>query len=80
MDSLSAMPVDQESRLDIADIDYAPRADNLILSDSVQEMLNDFRDTIQHKSRMMSLGLDFRSTLLLYGPPGCGKCRKVSCF
>lgn len=73
MDSLSAMPVDQESRLDIADIDYAPRADNLILSDSVQEMLNDFRDTIQHKSRMMSLGLDFRSTLLLYGPPGCGK-------
>ena len=49
------------------------RVDNLILSDSAQNMLNDFRDTIQNKSKMISLGLEFRSTLLLYGPPGCGK-------
>lgn len=73
MDALTAIPVDQESRLDIADIDYAPGVDNLILSDSVQEMLNDFRDTIRNKNKMMSLGLEFRNTLLLYGPPGCGK-------
>ena len=73
MDALTAMPVDQESRLDIADIDYAPGVDNRILSDSAQSMLNDFRDTIQNKSKMISLGLEFRSTLLLYGPPGCGK-------
>lgn len=73
MDTLTAMPVDQESRLEIADIDYAPNIDNLILSDSVQYMLNDFKDTIQNKSKMMSLGLEFRNTLLLYGPPGCGK-------
>ena len=73
MDALTAMPVDQESRLDIADIDYAPSVDSLILSESVQDMLNDFRDTIQNKSKMMSLGLEFRNTLLLYGPPGCGK-------
>ena len=73
MDALTAMPVDQESRLDIADIDYAPGVDNLILSDSVQEMLNDFRDTVKSKNKMLSLGLEFRNTLLLYGPPGCGK-------
>lgn len=73
MDALTAMPVDQESRLDIADIDYAPGVDNLILSDSVQEMLNDFRDTVKSKNKMMSLGLEFRNTLLLYGHPGCGK-------
>ena len=73
MDALTAMPVDQESRLDIADIDYAPSVDNLILSDSVQEMLSDFIDTIKSKNKMMSLGLEFRNTLLLYGPPGCGK-------
>lgn len=73
MDALTAMPVDQESRLDIADIDYAPGVDNLILSESVQEMLDDFRDTIQNKGKMMSYGLEFRNTLLLYGPPGCGK-------
>ena len=73
MDALTTMPVDQESRLGIADIDYAPDVDSLILSESVQYMLNDFRDTIQNKSKMMSLGLEFRNTLLLYGPPGCGK-------
>ena len=73
MDTLAALPVDQESRLDIAEIDYAPGVNNIILSKPVQEMLDDFRDTIQNKERMMSLGLDFRMTLLLYGPPGCGK-------
>ncbi len=73
VDSLSALPVDQESRLDIAEIDYSPVVDNIILNESVQERLNDFRDTIQNRGKMMSLGLEFRMTLLLYGPPGCGK-------
>ena len=73
MDMLTAMPVDQESRLDIAEIDYAPGVDNIILSKSVQDMLDDFKDTIKSKNKMMSMGLDFRTTLLLYGPPGCGK-------
>lgn len=74
MNTLTALPVDQESRLeDIANIDYAPSVENIILSKSVQEMLDDFRDTIKSKDKMMSLGLKFRITLLLYGPPGCGK-------
>lgn len=73
MDTLTALPVDQESRLDIAEIDYASGVDNIILSKSVQDMLDDFRDTIQNKNKMMSVGLEFRTTLLLYGPPGCGK-------
>lgn len=73
MDTLTAMPVDQESRLDIAEIDYAPGVDDIILSKSVQDMLDDFKDTIKSKNKMMSMGLDFRTTLLLYGPPGCGK-------
>ena len=73
MDSLTALPVDQESRLDIASIDYAPSIENIILSKSVQSMLDDFRDTIKSKDKMMSIGLELRTTLLLYGPPGCGK-------
>ncbi len=73
MDALTAVPVDQDSRLDIADIDYDPRVDHLILNESVLAMLSDFQDTIQNKNKMMSLGLEFRNTLLLYGPPGCGK-------
>jgi AAA+ superfamily predicted ATPase len=73
LDALITMPVDQESRLDIAEIDYASTVDNIILSDSVQDMLNDFIDTVHNKNKMMSIGLDFRTTLLLYGVPGCGK-------
>ena len=73
MDSLVALPVDQESRLDIAEIDYAPSVENIILSKPVQDAIDDFKVTIQNKEKMMSLGLDFRMTLLLYGPPGCGK-------
>lgn len=73
MDILTAMPVDQESRLDVAEIDYTPNVDSIILSKPIQDMLDDFRNTIQYKNKMMSLGLDFRTTLLLYGPPGCGK-------
>lgn len=73
VDTLTALPVDQESRLDIVEIDYAPSVDNIILSKPVREILDDFKGTIQNKEKMMSLGLDFRMTLLLYGPPGCGK-------
>jgi len=73
MDALTALPVDQKSRLDIAEIDYAPQVDSIILSDTVQETLDDFRKTIQNKEKMMSLGLEFRTTLLLYGPPDYGK-------
>ena len=72
-DAFLSLPVDQESRLDIAEIDYAPSTDNIILNKPVQEMLDDFICTIKSKEKMMSFGLDFRTTLLLYGPPGCGK-------
>lgn len=73
MDIMTAMPVDQESRLDIASVDYTPGGDSIILSKSIQDMLDDFQNTIKSKNKMMSLGLEFRTTLLLYGPPGCGK-------
>lgn len=73
VDTLNTLPVDQESRLDIAEIDFAPTVDNLILSQPVQSLLDDFIDTIQNKDKMLSIGLEFRTTLLLYGPPGCGK-------
>ena len=29
--------------------------------------------TVKCKDKMKSVGLDFRTSLLLYGPPGCGK-------
>ena len=72
-DSLVPPPVDQESRLNIVEIDNNPISTELILSEPVEMKLKDFLDTIENKSRMQELGLDFNQSLLLYGAPGCGK-------
>ena len=78
MDSLVPLPVDQESRMNIVDINNAPEAESLILSEPVRLKLQDFMDTIQHKKKMDDLGLEFSQSLLLYGYPGCGKTTAVS--
>lgn len=72
-DALVAPPVDQESRLGIVDIDYKPISPDIILADSTQERLLDFENTIKIKDKLDSLGMPFNMSLLLYGPPGCGK-------
>ena len=78
MDSLVPLPVDQESRMNIVDIDYDPQAEDLILSEPVRLKLQDFMATIQHKKRMDDMGLEFSQSLLLYGYPGCGKTTAAS--
>lgn len=77
-DSLAPLPVDQESRMNIANIDFEPHVDSLILSELVRLKLQDFIDTIQHKKIMDDMGLDFSRSLLLYGYPGCGKTSAAS--
>ena len=72
-DSLLPLPVDQESRLNIVDIDYSPQVSELILDPAVEAKMNDFISTIKHKSQMEEAGLEFNMSLLLYGYPGCGK-------
>jgi len=72
-DALVAPPVDQESRLGIVDIDYSPIAPDIILSPAICARLNDFENTIKIKDKLDSLGMPFNMSLLLYGPPGCGK-------
>lgn len=72
-DALIAPPVDQESRMNIIDIDFNKVDTSLILSDAVLLKLQDFQDTILIKDKMNEIGFDFNMSLLLYGPPGCGK-------
>lgn len=78
MDSLPPLPVDQESRMNIVDIDYNPEAEDLVLADAVRLKLQDFMDTIKHKKTMDDMGLYFSQSLLLYGYPGCGKTTAAS--
>ena len=77
-DSIIPVPVDQESRMRIVDIDYNPDPGDLILSEPVRMKLQDFIDTIQHKEEIDDMGLEFSQSLLLYGYPGCGKTSAAS--
>jgi SpoVK/Ycf46/Vps4 family AAA+-type ATPase len=74
-DELFNTPVDTETRLSIADILLPDKNDvnHLILSNSVTDSLNNFIEIVNNKNKFDEIGLEINSSLLLYGPPGCGK-------
>jgi AAA+ superfamily predicted ATPase len=68
------LPVDNETRLSIADIITSEKnKTRLILSDSVKEASYDFIQIVKFKEKLQDAGVEMNSSLLLYGPPGCGK-------
>lgn len=68
------VPVDTESRTALADIIY-PNENNyeVILSKSNEDKLKSFILSYKNADKLNSLGIGVSNTLLLYGPPGCGK-------
>lgn len=68
------IPVDSESRTTLADVIY-PHENNIevILSKSNSEKLKSFILSYKNADKLNSLGLGVSNTLLLSGPPGCGK-------
>lgn len=68
------VPVDTESRTALADIIY-PNENKyeVILSKSNEDKLKSFILSYQNADKLNSLGIGVSNTLLLYGPPGCGK-------
>lgn len=73
-DQLMISPVDQESRMDMADIimpsnEMVP----LILKEQLDFTIKNFIGTLKYKKQIQEAGIDINSSLLLYGPPGCGK-------
>ncbi len=74
MGAKAIMPVDSESRTVLADIIY-PDENNIdvILSKNNEENLNTFILNYKNADKLNSLGIGVSKTLLLYGPPGCGK-------
>lgn len=68
------IPVDAESRAVLADVVY-PDENNIevILSKHNSENLKSFIMSYQNADKLNSLGIGVSNTLLLYGPPGCGK-------
>jgi len=73
-DEFSTKPVDQESRIDIIDIWY-PNSEkvNIIMNKYTQSEIDAFILQYEKRDQIVLSGLDYSSTLLLYGFPGCGK-------
>ena len=68
------IPVDTESRMDLADIIYPYQNDvEVILSKRNEEKLDSFILSYQNADKLNSLGINGSNSLLLYWPPGCGK-------
>ena len=68
------VPVDSESRTRLADVVY-PESNkaSVVLSKSNAEKLDNFILSYKNADKLNSLGIGVSNTLLLYGPPGCGK-------
>ena len=68
------VPVDSESRVALADVVY-PTENNVdvILSKSNADKLSSFILSYRNADKLNSMGIGVPNTLLLFGPPGCGK-------
>lgn len=68
------VPVDTESRTPLADIIY-PDENNVevIMSKANFEKLESFILSYKNADKLNNLGIGVSNTLMLYGPPGCGK-------
>ncbi len=74
LDSLSSKPVDSESRMDMVDICYPIiDRDKLILNNEISNKIIEFIKAYENRDKLLKSGIDEPCTLLLYGPPGCGK-------
>lgn len=73
-DELIMAPVDQESRMSMADI-ILPTDDTptLVLNQQLITLLDNFKGTLAFKKELQQAGIEVNASLLLYGPPGCGK-------
>ncbi|WP_431090772.1 AAA family ATPase [Paenibacillus sp. 8b26] len=74
LDEFMAKPVDQDSRLEMVDVSLAnDTSEQIVLPDLTKIKLDHYIASLKHRSEFVKLGLDLPESLLLYGPPGCGK-------
>lgn len=68
------VPVDSESRLSTADEElFLPENVDVFLAGNAHKLVNEFIQFYQIADQLIANGVGFSSSMLLYGPPGCGK-------
>lgn len=73
LDGFSSKPVDQESRMDIVDVEEVLPDDDFVFSPFLQEETDEFVALHDQREKLLQAGMEPQNRLLLYGPPGCGK-------
>lgn len=74
LDDFSTKPVDTESRMDMVDIFIPDKSFEIpILKPYVQDEIDGFINTYEQRDEILRAGIEMVNSLLLYGPPGCGK-------
>jgi len=68
------LPVDGESRLALADEEFfEPESVKIFLSAKAESTANEFVRFVKSADSLVKQGVGISPSLLLYGPPGCGK-------
>lgn len=74
LDKLNIISKDIESQMDLIHIIYPSEIiKNIYLSGDIKNSISFFMNKILKKSELNSKGVDVKNSLLMFGPPGCGK-------
>ena len=74
LSGLNAVPVDSESRLPLADQEILGADESIVFLDSgAHQILDEFLRYTRSANLLLAHGVGIAPSLLLYGPPGCGK-------
>jgi MoxR-like ATPase len=69
-----SMPVDKDSRLSLADeTNPLPELNKIVLSNLVSASVEEFIGFVQQADVLENAGVGVSPSMLIYGPPGCGK-------
>ncbi len=73
VEQFSGKPVDQESRMDMVQIDIPKENNSIILDKRTEKEIDDFISIINGRNKLLKHGINENMSMLLYGYPGCGK-------
>ncbi|MGW8822205.1 AAA family ATPase [Paenibacillus lautus] len=74
LDEFMSKPVDQDSRLEMVDVSITDHlTEDIVLPKITKIKLDQYISSLKHRNEFIKMGLDLPESLLLYGPPGCGK-------
>lgn len=69
------IPIDQESRLPMADVlqPFQAADTKIVLNKPANEQVEKFLSYYSNTNKLINSGIHVPNSILLYGPPGCGK-------